>query len=738
MDTREDHRNRWWTVPAALLALAVGLGLFSGAAFAASAAQAEGKASVAASTPIATKQAVSDSPAAPSAACDDTDYAVTAVTGASIVPGTILLAGSQCDDCTVLVNLPFTYNLYGQPFTRAIVGNNGTIGFVDNANLINNTCLPNVAFDYAIVAYWDNLVTMGQPVCADCGIYVSTSGVAPNRIYNIEWRANYFPGVNRAQFEVRLYEGQNRFEIIYGRVDMGGTVATVGVQQGSGGRTTQYECNTSGTISQGLKLTFTQATCTTPTATPTPPTCGPLGNYAVSQTSGAIDPGTSRVTGLGCAECRATIALPFTYNFYGQPFTSVVAGNYGGLGFVDNTNQWNNTCLPSTTVSYAILPYWDDISVSCGTCGIFTSVVGTAPNRVFNIEWRADSNTTGNPVNFEVRLFESGVPGGFEIVYGQVDAGGSSATVGVQKGMGLGGVYTQYSCNTASLSAGLKLVFTQAICPPTATPTGTATSSPTPSNTPTLTYTPTATDTPTPTATDTPTVTYTPTSTFTPSFTLTPSTTATRTFTPSLTPTRTSTLTSTPAQTFTTTATRTNTPSPTITLTSTQSPSVTATATAAMGRALVGHVTWQGAPRQPNPVQEQPVTITLKSGSTEVNYPAQTTDASGYFTVSLGTLPVGTYDWRVKGARQLANAGTVTLFPLSGAQIECGLLVAGDANNDNVVDALDFNLLKNSFGRTPGDPAFDSRADFNIDNLVDSIDFNLLKNSFGAVGAREL
>ena len=48
-------------------------------------------------------------------------------------------------------------------------------------------------------------------------------------------------------------------------------------------------------------------------------------------------------------------------------------------------------------MNYAIMPHWDDLRTDqqpgCaafpgGTCGIFTSVTGTPPNRIFNIEWR--------------------------------------------------------------------------------------------------------------------------------------------------------------------------------------------------------------------------------------------------------------------------------------------------------------------------------------------------------------
>ena len=50
-----------------------------------------------------------------------------------------------------------------------------------------------------------------------CGIFTSVSGTAPNRIFNIEWRTVYFADPNQtANHELRLYEGQTRFDVIYG------------------------------------------------------------------------------------------------------------------------------------------------------------------------------------------------------------------------------------------------------------------------------------------------------------------------------------------------------------------------------------------------------------------------------------------------------------------------------------------------------------------------------------------
>jgi hypothetical protein len=144
---------------------------------------------------------------------------------------------------------------------------------------------------------------------------------------------------------------------------------------------------------------------------------------------------------------------------------------------------------------------------------------------------------------------------------------------------------------------------------------------------------------------------------------------------------------------------------------------------------------WQGPPAQPDPRQQLPITLTLKLGNTEVNYPAQSTDASGNFTVGVSGMPNGTYQWRAKGPKYLANSGTVALTGASTTNAEMGLLRAGDCDNNNVVNTTDFNILKITFGKAQGDPGYDPRADFTNDNIVNLNDFNPLKNNFGQGGA---
>jgi len=181
--------------------------------------------------------------------CPPSDhYTISSIT-ASIVPGTVD-TGNHCDDCTTTIALPFPYTLYDQTYTSLNVDSNGTEQFGSNSSTFTNTCLPFTTHPYIILPYWDDLYNVNSGF----GIFTSISGTAPNRIFNIEHRSQYFPGSGSANFEVRLYEGQTRFDVIYGTVTNGNTSATAGVQKSDSPATfDQYFCNGSGNPATGAQ-----------------------------------------------------------------------------------------------------------------------------------------------------------------------------------------------------------------------------------------------------------------------------------------------------------------------------------------------------------------------------------------------------------------------------------------------------------------------------------------------------
>src|SRR6266480_4950384 len=196
---------------------------------------------------------------APKVSIPTPNYTVTSSTGASIVPGDTDI-GNHTDDDTTAIILPFPVILYDQVFTTANVSSNGNLQFNSNSARFGNGCLPDGNFSYTIFPYWDDLYTGSSGE----GVFTSVTGTAPNRIFNIEWRAEHccFFGATSVNFEIRLYEGLRKFDIIYGSplenngFGGDGVTQTVGVQADDGTHFTQYECNTGGTLSTGLQLTF--------------------------------------------------------------------------------------------------------------------------------------------------------------------------------------------------------------------------------------------------------------------------------------------------------------------------------------------------------------------------------------------------------------------------------------------------------------------------------------------------
>src|SRR5439155_16209059 len=116
--------------------------------------------------------------------------------------------------------------------------------------------------------------------------------------------------------------------------------------------------------------------------------CPPSDHYTISQITASIVPGTTD-TGNHGDDMVVYIPLPFSYALYDQTFTSINLSSNGNAQFTTTDTTFTNQCLPWTTHNYTIYPYWDDLYLVNSGFGIFTSISGSAPNRIFNIEWRA-------------------------------------------------------------------------------------------------------------------------------------------------------------------------------------------------------------------------------------------------------------------------------------------------------------------------------------------------------------
>ena len=157
-----------------------------------------------------------------------TGFSVTSATGASIVPGTTD-SGNHTDDGTTPITFPFGVSLYGTSYNTAQVCSNGNIQFTTAGTYpeaYGNDCLS--AADRSRGWRFSRTGT----TCADGtggGVFSSVSGVAPNRVFNLEWRATYYPDTVNPElnFELRLFEDNSTLTLSTGRYPQGGSSSTV-------------------------------------------------------------------------------------------------------------------------------------------------------------------------------------------------------------------------------------------------------------------------------------------------------------------------------------------------------------------------------------------------------------------------------------------------------------------------------------------------------------------------------
>lgn len=148
----------------------------------------------------------------------------------------------------------------------------------------------------------------------------------------------------------------------------------------------------------------------------------------------------------------------FTFTYAGTAYSSVRILSNGMLQFGADTGFFRNytnsnlpagnaTTQPGCTAGAAnnlMMVYWADMNPGASGSGNVTwEQKGTAPNRYFVVSWNSVYQyATSTPYAFQVILFENGQ---FKYQYGNSNATGSQATIGVQVSAS---DYTLYSYNS--------------------------------------------------------------------------------------------------------------------------------------------------------------------------------------------------------------------------------------------------------------------------------------------------
>ena len=218
------------------------------------------------------------------------------------------------------------------------------------------TCLPESSATFSIGPYWVDQYPV-TATCPTCGVFTTTTGTAPNRVFYVEYRNAYYPGnpTPNLDYEVILYQtppSPGRYDVAYQLVTShaGGTdsALTVGVQQNTT-NFTEVGCDPTGTnppagVASGAYFVWTLTGCATPTPTPTPtPSCTPSWSAGPNMPNsrgacgGCLFPGNGKFYAMG-GRSADTAGSDFTHPFEYDP----VANTWTTKAATYADNQVNN------------------------------------------------------------------------------------------------------------------------------------------------------------------------------------------------------------------------------------------------------------------------------------------------------------------------------------------------------------------------------------------------------------
>ena len=121
--------------------------------------------------------------------------------------------------------------------------------------------------------------------------------------------------------------------------------------------------------------------------------------------------------------------------------------------------------------------------------------------------------------------------------------------------------------------------------------------------------------------------------------------------------------------------------------------------------------------------------VSQSTGSTLETQTGLTADASSNYTVTFSSSDPQIVNIRVKSAGYLSQLlSTIDTSVNSGSALTVGQLLAGDFNDDNTVNSLDYSSMNSHWLQNF------SQDDINRDGLVNSLDFSILKNNWNKSG----
>jgi hypothetical protein len=168
--------------------------------------------------------------------------------------------------------------------------------------------------------------------------------------------------------------------------------------------------------------------------------------YGVSSTTYNNISGPFTAVSLTGDESNASVTIPFSFNFYGTGYTTVSLSTNGWLAFggTATTYSYAQTVPNTTTPNNLIGLVWSDLNVTGTDAKIRTLTSGSAPNRIFVIDYDSvkfyNTGSNNGLVSGQIQLFETDNHIETHLRNVQVPTTGINATVGIEDATGSNGV----------------------------------------------------------------------------------------------------------------------------------------------------------------------------------------------------------------------------------------------------------------------------------------------------------
>ncbi|MDR7212675.1 LamG-like jellyroll fold domain-containing protein [Flavobacterium piscis] len=344
----------------------------------------------------------------------------TPLTGVPGVTDTSLAANADSGVSTA-ITLPFAFTFAGTAYSSIQVSANGWLSFATGAVTdadVDNNAVNAETRKPMLFPLWDNLRCTVKPR------YITT-GIAPHRRFKVEWiQQSWDNGAagDVISFQVWLFESTNAVEFLYNQGAVAVNNASGGASIGIYDATSRYlTLNNSGATPTAQPDVFTTNIGTKPATGQiyrfTPPAAAGLeaSNYCFSASATTYSSllSATNVPGLGATAddgLSNIVTMPFSFNFGGAYYSNVRVSSNGWLTFASPSptaaQSYNNNATNANIIKPILFPLWDDLR--CTVVPKYTTS-GTAPNRVFKVEWSRQKwqyNSSDDVISFQVWLYE--------------------------------------------------------------------------------------------------------------------------------------------------------------------------------------------------------------------------------------------------------------------------------------------------------------------------------------------